>query len=80
MWGDKYVFYAVHAQAPEMLQIIVQLESSRVKLLVLVVSTQWSTLIRSMKVPKLNLSTEEDRPYVSLIAVTSIQVLCVFFI
>lgn len=64
MYGDKYVFYAVYVQGPEMLQIIVQLKSSRVKLLVLVASTHWSTLFRIMKVPKLNLSKQEDCPYV----------------
>jgi hypothetical protein len=57
--GDKCVLYAVYAQGPEMIQINVQLESSRVKLLVLVVSTQWTTLIRIMKVPKLNLAPKD---------------------
>jgi hypothetical protein len=33
VWGNTCVFYAVHAQGPEMLQIILQLESARVKLL-----------------------------------------------
>jgi hypothetical protein len=68
---DKYVFYAVYAQGAEMIQIIVQSESSRVKFLVLVVSTQWSTLIRIMQVPKLNLNPKEDYPYVSLNIVSS---------
>ena len=62
-----------------MLQIIVQLESAWVKLLVLVVSTRWSTLIRIMKFPKLNLSTQEGYPYVFLIAVKSKQVSCAFY-
>jgi len=78
VWGDRCVFHAVHAQGPEMLQITVQLESARVQLLVLVVSTRWSTLIRIMKFPKLNLSTQEGCPYVSLIAIKSKQVLVHF--
>ena len=63
----------VHAQGPEMLQIILQLESARVKLLVLVVSMHWSTLIRIMNFPKLNLSTQEGFSYVSMMAVKSKQ-------
>ena len=61
-----------------MLQITIQLEFSRVKFLVLVVTTYWSTLIRIMKVSNLNLSPKEGYPYISLIVIGSKQVRCAF--